>query len=329
MREIIKYVKAIKNYSIIPILDNALIKDGKIIITDLERFIILETNDKRTGLIDKYGLCEVLEKGIKLKDVCLSLTINDFPEVPEITDDDFIGVIDIDNEIKDLKAFCYDDKVRPYKEVIFFDNKYIVATNAWILKRIPLQARNNFRFVINARLLNEMPNGNYDVFVKDKYVAFEDEEKKFILHTEQTNYPNYLDVFPDKKGDDGIINFTIKKEILIHALKEAFKIWENQKKEKDYPTKKAIIKIQVKENNALLLTSEYEENKYREIIFVEKITRSLLKAEIKDFIIGFDIEFLLICLNSFDKKVKLVTFKIYATNKPVLINDHTLIMPIL
>lgn len=221
--ELKKFVAKVKKFNkannSLPILDNFLIKNGKLSANNLEiqfskRFEDL--NSDLFGLINILYLEQIVKKN-KNPEIDLNTlgiikagknefkynpdqdAAKDFPEF-NVSGFEAIGAFNEQN-VKDLKTavnFAGKDELRPVMSGVNIDKHNICATDAHLLYRTSHGQRIQESFIMPAMVVNLMDKPLYDIFNIDYQNMFitHNNEETIYFRAIEGKYPNYEAVIP-------------------------------------------------------------------------------------------------------------------------------------
>lgn len=210
-----KLANKVKNNSL-PILDNALFLDGKIIFTDLENYVIFKTDIKGSFLLDIKTLYKISQKvkgevnfeqegktvhltidGVRKFNFSDLSNIDDYPVLPEMPTKKLrLNYSDLLRSFK----YCSDDELRPVLCSVFI-SEHVVATDAHLLvyrksEEIPGQG-----ILIASHAKKYLGSDLVSFAYSDKWALFKFADYSLITKQTEGKYPSYMSVVPvDQPG---------------------------------------------------------------------------------------------------------------------------------
>lgn len=322
-----KEIQAIKKIavkkSVLPILNNALILDNKLIITNLDNYLIFDNWNAENHLlpIDKLVKLQNIQDVIindsvnyitdKIKVKFKKLNITEFPETPECNykSNGKLSINDIKN-LYDNRIFISTDELKPALNFYQIKDNYSEASTGYVLKRFNLDSNFN-KFYMNKKcieILNIFKN-ECKIYTSDKWVKYQFDNFCLISRNLTDNFPDFNSVIPS--------NFVGAAEIdkleFINAINDISDYTNKEKKE-----------IRLNINGKFELEAIDSENNYS----AETKINSINSGE--NVLLGFNYQYLLQILKSCNNdKLELKFNNSYSA---AVINDNSnninLIMPI-
>lgn len=313
---------------VVPIIDKVgYVIDGWITVTNLSVYYSEAVDIEGEGLVDIEFVKKIQSKFKDLKvKVERSLTTittesgefksdlgqdpEDFPHTPEIEDSKTTTFSQWD-EVIDLSRFCSKDELRPQLTGIYFGDEYLVATDAHKMRWYPNETGikdtpTTENFPTNHILPNlevAVLKGMTDVEYNDTYVRFSNETQEITYRWIEARYPAYRAVIPQMKDCTIKVHLKDPRKIIAAALVTA-----------NLTTKQVVLKA---EGKTIKLQSE-------DLDLAKQFEGELEGThEGDDIRIGYNGEFLNMCINGD------VTLHMSAPNRATLVDDNTLIMPVM
>lgn len=330
-KELLKHVKymknIIKNTNPIPVLDYLMIKDGNLIVTNLEISITLKLGIKaKDCLIDLAHLTKVLPslKGsLNFSNKAGKITLTDgkrtykfqyiecdeFPKIPRaeklihtLTDSDVANIIKAYN-------FTAKDDLRPVMKGIYFDKKHIVSTDAHKLFFPKLSKNMKGEPFIVPRDISKLLKGfdSLELYQSETHVTFINGHTEITARVIDGKYPSWEAVIPS----EFVSKAKIDRAALLDTIKAAMPCANTYTYQ---------LEIKSVKNDMLNFKAEDidRSNEFEENVKSENSGKMWF---------GVNIKFLESLVKSIDDKD--ITFEFQAANRAIIINKKALVMPVL
>ena len=308
-----------KNKSLYAIKDMVCIRDGKMFSTDLEGYVVYDTNISGEGVFSLSEIKKVLTKypdaDIQIVGSALHVTekgksfkftsgqIDDFPLYPVV--DDKVGVLRVDKMFKTLQKFVANDELRPALSGVWFGGKRIAATDAHKLRILPNQADIDCSFIAPKSVFN-LPDGEYTVYYNKEYIRFAAAGVDFYLRSVDATYPNIDVVIPEY--DDATFILRVHTKAFSNLLDDCLMVANEI-------TKQVILRGKQYKLTACDIDNGRE---YEGDIAVASVVGD-------EFDISFSGAFMQDCLYDVD----VTEIRMFAPSKAMLIDQYTLLMPVM
>lgn len=332
---ILKVKKFNKGNNTLPILDSILIKDQRLIVSNLEvtfKKYFADLNPELNVLIDLKFL-EQIAKKTKMDKIDLNTAgiikigkneftynglddIKDYPEydLPKFKN---AGYLD-DNTIKDLKIavnFVANDDLRPVMGGVNITKDMIYSTDAhlcYFINHVSAIENKWDNIIIPKDVINLLTDSSYTILECDdnKRYSFTSNTEEIIFYAIDGKYPNVDAVIP-KENDKQI--FAPKIDLL-----ESISLAE-------IAANKGTSKISLKISQGYKVSTTSNDPDYNRSYSGEIVNSTTNYSD--DFEIGFNSKFLAKIFKFVDNNE--VRIDMSQANRAAIINDHFLIMPVM
>lgn len=336
LKNIVKAInKVVGKNSVVPIIDNVLIKDGRIFFTDLEVFVsVAIPNDSLNSQVpycllagefkslvsdfEDVSVVESNDKEVKLVADGAKIKYNpdkwdDFPKMPHITImEEFFKATEQDVEyMVDALKYISVDPFRPAMKQLAMLENHIVSTDAHKLYFNPSSTPFNGTHLIRPKaveVMNVFGGGWQMDIADDKYIQITNGDVVIVFKEMDEKYPDVFAIIPEKNP----ISVEVCSYELIKTLKQSLK-FANQ----------TTHQIRVNVNGAFNISSE-------DLDFGKSYSKDVsgpYRHKGNDIVIGFNAKYLLEIINNIDTDVTLIEMS--EPNKCVIINKKLLLMPVM
>lgn len=303
-KQIEKISGMIKNKSI-PICDGCRVKEGNLIMTDLEVFVTVKNFPAPEGVYsDRKLFLALSEQNLPVENL---LTDEDFPVLPEQNWNELGDLYKSDlDKIRNATKVTGKDDLRPVMKGVFFDKGEICATDAHILYWDRLNLAFEQSFNIRAKIVKFLLGDYFRLAVSDEWVKFENSDLTVISRLIEGKYPNYKAVIP-----------TYASASFLFDNKEMTRLLEEGKNFINETTKMVVI------SPGKLVFQDIERN-----IEVEKeCSMQVINYEnVENLTFGVNLNFLKTLLSFLESDIEL---KFQAPNRAMILNEKTLLMPVM
>lgn len=299
----------------IPITENVMLRNGRLIATNLETFVSYKVGWEGDGLIPLAELKKIADKNditdVSFEGNTCSIRTNgsvfkfetdnveDFPDVPERGEKLF--TLEYNKEIQGFKHFVGNDDLRPALSGVFCSDGRLVATNAHYLRWVEIEGVKGD--IIIPPSLFKIPLGMYQVYKSGKWVSFISDSIEYTMRLIDEKFPDYKVVIPETNP----VQFRVGRQELIKQVNNAL-ICANST------------------SNLIVLNIKEGSIKAKDLDLSKEYKGAFSKHETNgDFEIGFNGKFLLTVLNNEDGND--VRFAMSEPNRAAIIDDRNLLMP--
>jgi len=297
MKNLIKNLKLYNNKHL-DIIDKTIkVENNKIIFTDLEQTMIINSKlDIEVGIYNKF----LIKESLNMEDYPIVCEYKKEKEVLKISTEKFLSMY------KEMVKYTGTDEMRPVMTGIYFDsvNNCLCGTDAHALKTLKIEGlKESFTLPkLNItdleKILKHFGVKELCFYIDDKNVIITNNKNfDFIIRVIEANYPNYQAVIPQIQEKQIIINAD-RKEI-VDALK-IYKELKSPARNLYFDTEKMVCFTKNVDNNFYkeIGSIEYKEIEtkidYRETTLIMPILTGDIKADL-----GVNLEILL--KTNFDK----------------------------
>lgn len=303
-KQIEKLSGMIKNKSI-PICDGCQVKEGNLILTDLEVFVTVKNFPAPEGVyFDRKLFLAFSEQNLPVENL---LTDEDFPVLPEQNWNELGDLYKSDlDKIRNATKVTGKDDLRPVMKGVFFDKGKICATNAHILYYDRLNFEFEQSFNIPSKVVRFLLGDYFRLAVSDEWVKFENSDLTVISRLIDGKYPNYKVVIPSYVSASFLFN-----------NKEITRLLEEGKNFVNETTKLVVV------SPGKLVFRDIERN-----IEVEKECSMQVRnyENVENLTFGVNLNLLKILLSFLEDDIEL---KFQAPNRAMILNEKTLLMPVM
>ena len=321
--------KVVGKNSVLPIIDNVLVVNDTLTVTDLNIFLSIKLPDNTLNgtytlpfkeFKDMVGTFEDLSVTGVRDDHKVSLigdgaqisiqgyNWEEYPKQPTI-EVDRVGVLaqrDIDNMQEALK-YVSKDKLRPAMMQVAITKKHIVSTDAHKLFFEPTHIYGEHKFQPEVVEIMAIFGGNWEMARNETRIAVTNGDVTIQFLEEENKYPDVFAVIPTENN----IAVQVSADELKNTIKQSLKF-----------ANEISHQIVLSANGILEVSAEDVDwgKDYR-----KKISKGYVKSG-DDITIGFNGKYLLEILNNSDAKLTSITMS--TPNRAAIINDNVLLMPV-
>lgn len=241
LKDFLKKSKRLKSSkeSTLPVLDNALLENDKLIFTDLDCSIILKGVDftVKSALIPREFFKKIVDKSkeidLERKDGKLFIKtesggnynipdepVEDFPKLPEIPNPlkDEIVPKDVERVIKS-RAYVANDDLRPIMNGVNLEEKNVVSTDGNFLAFHSREKKGKFTVHLPAKLLSVIEADHYEVTKDDEQPCgyLSGTRYDYSFHITEGQFPQWKSVIPEKFNSSVTIPVADLKAIIDEA----------------------------------------------------------------------------------------------------------------
>jgi DNA polymerase-3 subunit beta len=324
--KVIKSITKIAKNSALPICDTVKIQRGTITVTDLETHCVIKFDSDIEACIDAKDFVKTIElmpefelsssgnsviishdkERIKLS----SQDVKDFPDLPK---DDFTKVGDITKEdfqsILIASNFVGKDPLRTVMQNVFIDSNHVAATDAHTLYWEKASGGMGCQLLLPQKtieLLNltEWEWGFASMSKNGSNVKVSTGNMEIYFREEDNKYPNFLAVIPENFS----VGLALEKKLFDETIKKALLFSNTSTK-----------KLELCLSDKIIVQSE-------DVDYQREYTKEISGESMGEIKIGFNGLY----MQKIIKMVKqdVVSFKMSAPNRAIIINDKFLLMPL-
>lgn len=291
---------------------NIVINNGTVYLAHEQGYIELKTelSPDLYGRIPLKRFIDLLKNKIDIAQNDLKQDLDIYTPIKNEIDDTFKNTVsfEVDKEFLNLFDFISKDYLRPAMTGIYLSDE-ICATNAHILKTIKKDTFKDYNVILPSIALKLLQMGVYTVSYNSRYIEFKNENSTFIFELIDAIYPNFKAVIP--QNNDKVVIFSKKQ--LLSELKKCSVFYNKTTK---------IVIFDIKKESVCINAVDIDFN---------RTYKNELSANTKDIHenleIGFNACLLETVLKSIDTDV--IEFNLGAPNRAGLINETSLIMPVM